>query len=483
MTEHRRKNIRARKKRRKKRILRWVLLLLVLVPCLTAGGIALHYYMNPIELKDTVIRHELMEPFDPWENVKELYFAEKDDVDIQSAADIEKLGSYTVTYTCRDHEYQATVRVEDTTPPTLKLKPYTTDLVEDITPEKFVEEASDLTEVTVRFKDPAAWESEDTHSAGTYNVEVAAVDTSGNETVQTATLTREEDTDAPVVQGVANVEVLQGRTVDFEEGITVTDNMDPDPQFSVNSDSVDFATPGTYEVIYTTKDRSGNEGTTVCKVTVRKDRDYNRKVVYLTFDDGPSAHTDKILEILDKYNARATFFVTGNNQKHNDVLKRIVDQGSVVALHTYTHNYAEVYASEDAYFADLQKISDMVEEATGVKSKLIRFPGGSSNTVSAEYCPGLMTKLTQAVQEKGYQYFDWNCDSTDASGNNIPVDTIVDNATSSTAQHINILMHDTDAKGTTVEALPDIIEYYRDQGYAFEALTVDSYGAHHSVNN
>ena len=199
--------------------------------------------------------------------------------------------------------------------------------------------------------------------------------------------------------------------MDFSEGITVTDDMDPDPAFSVNSDQVDFATPGTYEVTYTTKDRSGNEGTAVRQVTVKKDRDYDRKVVYLTFDDGPSAHTDKILEILNKYNARATFFVTGNNRKHNDVLKRIVDQGSVVALHTYTHNYAEVYASEEAYFKDLQKISDMVKEATGVESKLIRFPGGSSNTVSRQYCPGLMTKLTKAVQEKGYQYFDWNCDS------------------------------------------------------------------------
>ena len=175
--------------------------------------------------------------------------------------------------------------------------------------------------------------------------------------------------------------------------------------------------------------------------------------------------------------------MTGNNRKHNDVLKRIVDQGSVVALHTYTHNYAEVYASEEAYFKDLQKISDMVKEATGVESKLIRFPGGSSNTVSRQYSPGLMTKLTKKVQEKGYQYFDWNCDSTDASGNNVPAKTLVENATSSTAQHINILMHDTDAKGTTVEALPEIIKYYRSQGYAFEALTTDSYPAHHSVNN
>lgn len=467
----------SRKKRRKRRLIRAAFIAL-LIPVLAASGILTYLYTHPVTLKDSVIKHELMEPFDPWDNVKQLFFADRKDVDIKSGADITKPGEYPVTYICRGHEYKATVKIEDTTPPVLKVHPYTTDLAEEITPEKFVESASDPTEVSIAFKNPEAWDKE-----GTYDVQIAATDTSGNETVETAVLTRKKDTAPPVVQGVDKVEILQGRTMDFSEGVTVTDDMDPDPQFSVNSDQVDFATPGTYEVIYTTKDRSGNEETTVRKVTVKKDRDYNRKVVYLTFDDGPSAHTDKILEILNKYNAKATFFVTGNNRKHNDVLKRIVDQGSVVALHTYTHNYAEVYASEEAYFKDLQKISDMVKEATGVESKLIRFPGGSSNTVSRQYSPGLMTKLTKKVQEKGYQYFDWNCDSTDASGNNVPAKTLVENATSSTAQHINILMHDTDAKGTTVEALPEIIKYYRSQGYAFEALTTDSYPAHHSVNN
>ena len=164
-------------------------------------------------------------------------------------------------------------------------------------------------------------------------------------------------------------------------------------------------------------------------------------------------------------------------------MKRAHDEGHAIGLHTYSHDYKEVYASEKAYFEDLKKISDLVEEVTGGKSYIIRFPGGSSNTVSAEYTKGLMTLLTKKVQEKGYQYFDWNCDSTDASGNNIPAKTLVKNATSSTARHINILMHDTDAKETTVEALPDIIKHYRSQGYAFEALTIDSYPAHHSVNN
>lgn len=476
MTKRHKKHL-TRKKNPKAFMIKAALITLLFLG-LAASGILIYLYTHPVILKDSVVRHELMEPFDPWENIRHLFFAGRKDVDIQSEADITKPGEYPVTYICRGHKYTATVKVEDTTPPVLKVHPYTTDLVEEITPEKFVEKTDDLTEVTLSFKNPAAWDTE-----GTYNVEIAATDTSGNETVETAQLIRKKDVTPPVVQGVGNIEVMQGKTADFEEGVTVTDDMDPDPHFSVNSDQVDFTTPGTYEVTYTTKDRSGNEATTVRKVTVKKNRDYNRKVVYLTFDDGPSAHTDKILDILNQYNAKATFFVTGNNRKHNDVLKRICDQGSVVALHTYTHDYAQVYSSEEAYFDDLQKISDMVKEETGIESRLIRFPGGSSNTVSRQYSPGLMSKLTKEVQKRGYQYFDWNCDSTDASGNNIPAKTLVKNATSSTAQHINILMHDTDAKGTTVEALPDIIKYYRSHGYAFEALTIDSYPAHHSVNN
>jgi len=124
-----------------------------------------------------------------------------------------------------------------------------------------------------------------------------------------------------------------------------------------------------------------------------------------------------------------------------------------------------------------------VESIIGQKSYLIRFPGGSSNTVSAEYTPGIMTDLTKKVLEEGYQYFDWNCDSTDAEGNNVPVEKIVKNASSADSMHINILMHDTDAKDTTVEALPQIIEHYRQMGYSFKALTPASYAPHHHINN
>ena len=468
---------RARAKQRR-RTRRRIILVFFLLLLLAAGGFLFYRYLHPVDLKSEVVTHELMEPFDPWDNVKHLYFVDKDDVTVQSDTDVNQIGEYTVTYTCKGRDYTAKVNVVDTTPPELTVHPVTTDLIQEITPEMFVKDVSDVTDVAVQFKNEADWSAE-----GTYDIEISAVDTSGNETVRETTLTRKKDTTAPTVQGVDNTEVLQGRPMDFSEGVTVTDDMDPAPQFTVDDSSVDFTVPGAYEVVYTTTDRSGNTGTTVRTVTVKKDEAYEKKIVYLTFDDGPSENTEKILDILKKYGAKGTFFVTGNNKEYNDSLKRVVAEGSVVALHTYTHDYAKVYASEEAYFNDLQQIYDMVKDVTGVESKVIRFPGGSSNTVSRKYCPGLMTTLTKAVQEKGFQYFDWNCDSTDASGNHVAVDKLVANATSSSAQHINILMHDTAAKDTTVEALPKIIEHYKSQGYSFEALTVDSYPVHHSVNN
>jgi len=210
--------------------------------------------------------------------------------------------------------------------------------------------------------------------------------------------------------------------------------------------------------------------------------DSNQKVVYLTFDDGPSQNTKKIIDILDRYDAKATFFVTGCNPNYNKYIKEAHDKGHSIGLHTYTHQYDYVYSSVDNYFEDLKSISDMVVDLTGESSNIIRFPGGSSNTISANV-PGLMSELTELVQDKGYQYFDWNADSTDASGNGIPVSQLIKNSTSYDYQYINILFHDSSTKDTTVEALPAIIEYYKDKGYIFLGLENNSFPAHHSVNN
>lgn len=472
------RRIRRRKREMQVRKQRRRLILGSLAACaVIVAGVFAFLYMNPLFLKAEVIQQEMAENFNPTQNIGFVFGGKVKQVQVESTVDTSKPGDYEVTYTYRGHKKKATVEVRDTTKPELELQTYATDLAEEITPELFVKEVKDASEVKVRFEKEEKWDQ-----AKTYEIGIVAEDASGNETVKKTKLIREKDEEAPEITGTDDVDIMQGRELDFQAGVTATDNMDPNPSLSVNTDQVDLNSPGTYKAVYTAKDRSGNETTVERKIVVEENPELEQKIVYLTFDDGPSENTGKILDILKKYNAKATFFVTGNNQKHDDLIKRAHDEGHSIGLHTYTHDYAKLYASEEAYFDDLQQISDLVEKLTGEKSYLIRFPGGSSNTVSKNV-PGLMTELTKAVQEKGYQYFDWNCDSTDAEGNNRPVEKLVANATSCSKKHINILMHDTDAKDTTVEALPKIIEYYRAKGYTFKGLTVNSFAPHHKVNN
>lgn len=208
------------------------------------------------------------------------------------------------------------------------------------------------------------------------------------------------------------------------------------------------------------------------------------KTCYLTFDDGPSDNTLKILKILDKYDAKATFFVIGTNSKL-EYLPKIKAAGHAIGLHSNTHDYSKIYKSRTNFFDDINKLSAKIEAKIGEKTMLLRFPGGSNNTVSKKYKKGIMTDLTTQVQIKGYAYFDWNVDSGDASGNNVPASRITKNVLkqAKNKNSICVLMHDTAAKGTTVKALPDIIEGLKKQGYKFEVLTEETYGYHYKVNN
>ena len=207
----------------------------------------------------------------------------------------------------------------------------------------------------------------------------------------------------------------------------------------------------------------------------------DEKIVYLTLDDGPSQNTQKVLDILDKYNAKATFFVTGAMPEYKDMIKKAYDKGHTIGMHTYSHDYAKVYASVDAYFQDLDQIGQMVQEEIGYVPCFIRFPGGSSNTVSKKYTAGIMSTLVQEVQNRGYQYYDWNGSSGDGAVRT--TDQLVTQATSFHDNNIILLSHDSETKDTTVEALPKIIEYYQSKGYVFKALNLNSYVAHHGVNN
>ena len=207
----------------------------------------------------------------------------------------------------------------------------------------------------------------------------------------------------------------------------------------------------------------------------------DQKVVYLTFDDGPSENTKKILDILAEYNAKATFFITGANKECRPYIKEAYEAGHTIGLHTYTHDYDKVYASDKAYFDDLAEVGEVAKEQIGFVPCFVRFPGGASNMISAKYNKGIMSRLVESVQDKGYQYYDWNVDSGDAAGCNKK--EIEENATTDKINHIMILFHDAQTKDATVEALPAILKYYSEKGYEFRAIDRSSYVCHHGVQN
>lgn len=216
-------------------------------------------------------------------------------------------------------------------------------------------------------------------------------------------------------------------------------------------------------------------------VPVGSDTANDEKTVYLTFDDGPSYNTQAVLDILDQHNAKATFFVTGINPDYYNMIKVAYDKGHTIGLHTYSHDYAAVYASQDAFFQDLDQIGQIVKEQIGYVPCFTRFPGGSSNTISANYTQGIMTALAQEVQARGYQYYDWNISCGDGGDN--PADVLRDQAISVDYTNIVLLLHDANNKETTVEALPAIIEHYQNLGYQFKAIDRETFDAHHGIGN
>ena len=203
-------------------------------------------------------------------------------------------------------------------------------------------------------------------------------------------------------------------------------------------------------------------------------------VIYLTFDDGPGSETPRLLEILDRYNAKATFFVV--NTPFAETITQISNAGHALAMHTATHDFEKVYSSEEGYFEDLEKIESVIEQYAGYRPHLLRFPGGSSNQVSKQYSEGIMTTLTQSVEEKGYIYHDWNVDSCDAGGATTPEEVyhnVIEGCR--TREFSVVLMHD--IRSYTIDAIEDIIIWGLENGYTFEVMTTDTPAIHHTVKN
>lgn len=279
-----------------------------------------------------------------------------------------------------------------------------------------------------------------------------------------------KDTAAPVIT-LEGDQFLNGVVpADYQEqGFKAVDDYDGDVTDKVVRTVEEDA------VVYTVKDSSGNEAK-----AERSIQEPTENVIYLTFDDGPGQYTQELLDILAKHNVKATFFVTAAGD--SSLIKKEAEAGHSIAVHTYSHEYSQIYSSEAAYMADFEKMENIIEQQTGKRTKLFRFPGGSSNTVSKNYCPGIMTALTQHMTEKGYVYFDWNVVSGDA-GETTDTEQVYQNIIGGIQKNPASVVLQHDIKGFSVAAVERVIEWGKANGYVFLPLTTRSPTAHQTVLN
>lgn len=409
----------------------------------------------------------------------------------ENGVDTAVLGSYSVDYSAGFQNFfleltasaRRTVTVTDTQAPVITL-------VSD--PEKFTVPGETYMEegftASDNYDGDLTAKVQRTESDGVVTYTVA--DTAGNVTTVERTI-RYDDIITPVLtlKG-GNVTITEGNKY-TEPGYTAIDNCDGDITSLVTVEgSVDTGKTGTYTLTYTVTDSYGNSATAKRTVTVNPKPEPEfvppttvpdgPKTVYLTFDDGPSKHTRQLLDILDKYGVKATFFVVGT--ANTSIYSEIVNRGHAIGIHCYSHAWKEVYASDEAYLKDLETMRQLILEKTGVDTRLLRFPGGSSNTASRKHCSGIMTRMTQKVREMGFQYFDWNVDSNDAGGASTAEKVYQNVITGLSKRNTSVvLQHDT--KGYSVEAVEKIIQWGLENGYTFAALDVNSPGAHHTVRN
>ena len=323
-----------------------------------------------------------------------------------------------------------------------------------------------------------------------------------------------KDTTPPVITLKGNKEMtIKADEIYQEPGYTAVDETDGSIVGKVVISKQNISAEK-YKLIYRVSDKSGNMTQTEriiniqnkqsATTTQKKDENKNNKnqisntksntssnnnnkekgIIYLTFDDGPTtSSTPKILDILKKHNVKATFFILNYSNSTENLVKREVAEGHSVGIHGYSHNYKNIYTSEAAYMENLNKLQAKIYKSTGVKTTITRFPGGSSNTVS-KFNPGIMTRLSELVIEKGYTYYDWNVDSEDAGSARSSQDVYknVTKRLSKNGRNI-VLMHDFSGNNKTINALENIIEYGKKNGYTFKPITANTRMLRHGINN
>ena len=440
---------------------------------------------------------------------------------------IHEPGTYTVTYSAKFMWLSASatrdVVIVDTTPPVIELKhidDYYTLPHHAYEEEGFTATDNHDGDITSKVV------SEEKDGRVYYTVS----DQYGNK----ATAEREifyDDRNAPVFSFPSGEEgfLFQGQS--WEDDVQAEDDADGDVSDRIKSEgSVDTDQVGTYTITYTVSDEWGNVAkqsryVTVKRIPVSADEAAAaaiitpvteeaaaaggaagtgstanaaagataaqaakpatadpKKIIYLTFDDGPGRYTEELLKILDDHKVLATFFVTAAYKDYQDLIGAEYNAGHSVGVHTATHEYSEIYASTDAYWEDFNIMQDIIQEQTGCRTDIFRFPGGASNTISANYSKGIMSELAKQSGETGYIYVDWNVTSGDA-GDTTDSEVLYQNMMKGIHTYENsfILCHD--IKDFTIATMDRFITDALKEGYTFLPITSETRTCHHGINN
>ncbi len=406
------------------------------------------------------------------------------EVTIQGEVDPCTVGDYRLTYSAEYRRFRAErirlVHVRDTVPPVITLQEI---------PDSYTLPGKPYAEEGYSAADNADGDLTDRVERREENgtVYYSVSDRSGN-VARAERVVRYDDPFPPVLSLLGETQLTLPYGTPYRElGYVARDNADGDLTLRVRvMGEVNPAIAGKYVLFYSVEDGWHNRASAVRTVTVEPEPQPEPEpepepagYVYLTFDDGPSKYTQTLLDILDSYGVKVTFFVV--NYGYTDMIGKEAAAGHSIGIHSATHDYYKIYASEEAYFADLQKMNDIIYAQTGAYSSIIRFPGGSSNTVS-RFNPGIMTRLVKAVQDRGYQYFDWNVSSGDAGQTTDP-DEVFRNVIEGIQTHdvSVVLLHD--SHSYTVAAMEQILTWCRENRYALLPLDPDSPPAHHRPLN
>jgi peptidoglycan/xylan/chitin deacetylase (PgdA/CDA1 family) len=460
-----------------------ILALAALVFCISVVGQARHTISLTLNGDDTIVLEYGQSFQDPGASAQCRSLSGKaQELTVESSGSVDtlQLGTYTLTYRAKNRfasiTRKRTVTVVDTQPPVLTLTDsgLSTPIGQD-----YVEEGYSATDnVDGDITDQVTFYQEGD------KMYYSVADSSGNEATAVRTILY-RDPEAPdlVLTGSNQVTISAGSPFS-DPGYTALDDQDGDITDRVTiSGAVNYFAAGTYTLTYSVTDSDGYTTSVQRSVTVDGDYIPEDHLVYLTFDDGPGEYTQQLLDVLAKYNVKATFFVTNAYPEYRSMIAAEAAAGHTVGIHSATHKYDQVYSSVSAYFDDLNTMNSIIEEQTGSTTHFLRFPGGSSNLVSAKYTVGIMTQLVQQVTEQGYIYYDWNVLSGDA-GDTEDTQTVISNVISglkANSTEAVVLQHD--VKGFSVAAVDSIVKWGLENGYCFLPITDDTTPVHHSVGN